>query len=136
MDPEVQTSPMVEKLLHPEPDNGSGHGKESVIPEGVAGWGWGPFFWNFIWAIPNGVPMGLLALVPYAGFIVMFLLGKKGRVWAWQNKKWKSVEDFNRVQRIWSISGFVFFVIMVVVVVWAYYTISAYINNLVIGNLY
>jgi hypothetical protein len=33
---------------------------------------------------------------------MMFILGAKGREWAWKNKKWESLEHFNRVQRAWS----------------------------------
>jgi hypothetical protein len=47
--------------------------------------------------------IALLALVPFAGFIMAIVLGIKGREWAWKNKKWDSVEHFNRVQRRWSV---------------------------------
>ena len=36
---------------------------------------------------------------------MIFVLGAKGREWAWKNKKWDSVEHFNRVQRKWSLWG-------------------------------
>lgn len=78
-------------------------GKGYPVPEGVAGWSWGAFFLNWIWAIGNRTWVGLLALVPYLGFIVMIVLGVKGREWAWQNTRWDSIEHFNRVQRRWSI---------------------------------
>lgn len=111
--------------MNPPADNGSGNGEKSVVPPGIAGWGWGPFFWNFIWAIPNRVNIGLLTLIPYVGFVMMFVLGKNGRVWAWKNRKWKSVEDFNRVQRIWSITGLVFFVVTLLVIYWIFNSIKA-----------
>ena len=55
----------------------------------------------------------MLAFIPYIGFIVSIVLGVKGREWAWQNKRWESVEHFNRVQRKWSLWGLVFIVIAV-----------------------
>ncbi len=36
-------------------------------------------------------------------------LGVKGRELAWRNKRWDSLEHFNRVQRRWSIWSLVMF---------------------------
>lgn len=72
------------------------------IPDGVKGWSWGAFFLNGIWAIGNRTWIGLLAFVPYVGFLVSFWLGFKGREMAWKNRQWDSLEHFNRVQRRWS----------------------------------
>jgi len=77
------------------------------LPEGIRGWSWGAFFLSWIWAIGNRIWIGLLALVPYLGFIMAIILGIKGREWAWKNASWDSVEHFNRVQRLWSIWGFI-----------------------------
>lgn len=73
------------------------------IPPGVAGWSWGAFLLNWIWAIGNRTWIGLLCLIPIIGTIMAFVLGFKGREWAWKNAKWDSVEHFNKVQRRWSI---------------------------------
>ncbi len=75
------------------------------IPDGIKGWSWGAFLFNWIWAIGNRTWWGLLAIVPYLGFIMAIILGFKGREWAWKNKKWESVEHFNRVQKKWSFWG-------------------------------
>ena len=75
---------------------------EKAIPDGVKGWSWGAFLLNWIWAIGNRTWIGLLALIPYLGFIMAIVLGIKGREWAWKNKEWESLEHFNRVQRKWS----------------------------------
>lgn len=82
-----------------------------AIPDGVKGWSWGALFLNVIWAIGNKTWIGLLAFVPVLGLPVPFILGFKGREWAWKNKKWDSVEHFNRVQRQWSVWGVVFAVV-------------------------
>ncbi|MYN27787.1 zinc ribbon domain-containing protein [Duganella levis] len=73
-----------------------------TLPEGVKGWSWGAFLLNWIWAIGNRTWIGLLALIPYVGFIFAFWLGFKGREMAWKNGKWESLEHFNRVQKAWS----------------------------------
>jgi hypothetical protein len=85
-------------------ENNSGS-KGSIIPDGIKGWSWGAFLLNWIWAIFNKSYIGLLALIPYVGFLIAIYLGIKGRELAWKNKKWESLEHFNRVQRKWSIWG-------------------------------
>ncbi|MEW8506835.1 MAG: hypothetical protein AB2598_09000 [Candidatus Thiodiazotropha sp.] len=89
-------------------ENSSGMGNAAEIPEGVRGWSWGAFMFNWIWAIGNRTWIGLLALIPYIGFVMVIVLGVKGREWAWRNKRWESVEHFQRVQRLWSIWGLAF----------------------------
>ena len=75
------------------------------IPEAARGLCWGGFFLNWIWSIGNSTWIGLLTLVPFVGIIMPFVLLFKGREWAWENKDWKSVEQFNSTQRVWSIIG-------------------------------
>jgi hypothetical protein len=72
------------------------------VPPGVAGWSWGAFFLNWIWAIGNRTWIGLLAIIPYVGFVVAIWLGFKGREMAWKNGRWDSLDHFNRVQKKWS----------------------------------
>lgn len=72
------------------------------IPPGIKGWSWGAFLLNWIWAIFNRTWIGLLVLIPFVNIVMIFVLGFKGREWAWKNNKWDSVEHFNRVQRKWS----------------------------------
>ena len=86
-------------------ENTSGMGKGHPIPAGVTGWSWGAFLLNWIWAIGNQTWIGLICLIPYVGFVWAFVLGFKGREWAWQAKHWDSVEHFNSVQRKWSMWG-------------------------------
>ncbi len=83
------------------------------IPDGVKGWSWGAFLLNWIWAIGNKTWIGLIALIPYVGFIMAIVLGFKGREWAWKNNKWDSVEHFNRVQKKWSYWGVVIMLVIV-----------------------
>lgn len=91
-------------------ENNSGGGSGITPPEGVKGWSWGAFILSWIWAIGNSTWIGLLALLPYIGFFVAIYLGIKGRELAWRNKRWDSLEHFNRVQRSWSKWGLILIV--------------------------
>ncbi len=99
---------------------------EELIPDGIKGWSWGAFLLNWVWAIGNKTWIGLLALIPYVGFVMAIILGFKGREWAWKNKQWDSVEHFNRVQKKWSYWGVMIVVISVVIGVVAAIGIPAY----------
>lgn len=85
--------------------NAKANNKSQDIPEGVKGWSWGAFLLNWVWAIGNKTWIGLLAFVPYVGFIMAIILGFKGREWAWKNKDWDSIDHFNEVQKKWSFWG-------------------------------
>lgn len=87
--------------------NSSGTGDSADIPDGVRGWSWGAFFLNWIWGIGNNTWIALLAFVPLVNIVMVFVLGFKGREWAWRNREWKDVEHFNKVQRRWSIAALV-----------------------------
>jgi hypothetical protein len=94
--------------LEKDVENTSGMGKDAVIPEGIKGWSWGAFMFNWIWAIGNKTWIGLFAILPYVGFIFAIILGIKGREWAWRNKRWDDIEHFQRVQRRWSLWSLLF----------------------------
>jgi hypothetical protein len=106
--------------------NNSGGGSTVQPPPGVKGWSWGAFFWNWIWASFNRTWIGLLALVPYVGLIVAVYLGIKGRELAWRNKRWDSLEHFNRVQRSWSKWALIIFVGAAVLGILAAIALPAY----------
>jgi len=98
------------------PENTSG--TLGPVPEEIKGWNWGAFWLNWIWAIGNQVWVGLLALV--IGIIMAIILGVKGNEWAWQNRRFESVEQFKQVQRTWSYWGWgyaVFCILITVVIV-------------------
>ncbi len=80
-------------------------GAQQELPPGVAGFSFGAFWFNWLWGCFNGTWIALLALLPVVGFAMPFVLGVKGREWAWRNKRWDSVEHFQRVQRGWSIAA-------------------------------
>src|SRR3989344_4337531 len=57
--------------------NTSGTGSGAVIPPGVDGWGWGPFFLTWIWGVFNSVWLSLLVFIPIPvlGLIMAIVLG-------------------------------------------------------------
>jgi hypothetical protein len=79
--------------------------QSTPIPPEVDRWNWGAFLLNWIWGLGNNTWVALLALVPFVGFVMMFVLGAKGSAWAWRNARWQSVDHFRRVQRYWAIAG-------------------------------
>ncbi|HKU42177.1 MAG TPA: cytochrome c oxidase assembly factor Coa1 family protein [Polyangiales bacterium] len=85
--------------------NTSGQGAGAVVPPEIDRWNWGAFLLNWIWGIGNNTLIALLAFVPCVGLAMPIVLGLRGSAWAWQNKRWESVEEFRRVQRTWAITG-------------------------------
>lgn len=83
------------------------------FPAELNGWNWGAFFSGWIWAVANNTYIGLLAFVPYVGYIMNFVLAIKGNEWAWQHRKFESVEQFRAVQKAWARWGFAIFVVTI-----------------------
>lgn len=100
----------------PAQPHSSAHAAASMdVPPGVKGWSWGAFWLNWVWAVFNKTWIGLLALVPVVNLLMPFVLGFKGREWAWRKGSWRSVEHFRQVQRKWDIAGWVLLAAVVVV---------------------
>ena len=83
-------------------ENTSGQGSAAVVPAEIDRWNWGAFLLNWIWGIGNNTLIALLAFVPVVNIVMVFILGVKGSAWAWQNKRWDSVEHFKAVQLSWT----------------------------------
>jgi hypothetical protein len=92
-------------------ENTSGQGKLSDVPSEIQTWNWGAFFLNALWGLFNRTYIALLAIIPVVGIPMAFVLGFKGNEWAWQNKRWKSIEQFQRVQKRWAILGIILFLV-------------------------
>jgi hypothetical protein len=84
-----------------------------VLPVELSGWNWGAFFLSWIWGIGNNTWIAFLTFIPIVNFIMIFVLGAKGNEWAWQNKRWNSLEHFKKVQKLWGIWGLILFLISV-----------------------
>jgi hypothetical protein len=97
--------------------NESGQGTTSVLPDELKGWNWGAFLMNWTWGIGNSTWIALLCVIPVVSIVMVFVLGAKGNEWAWQNKKWNSIEHFKKTQRTWKRWGVALFVISLVLTV-------------------
>ncbi len=105
-------------------DSASGLGSGSPVPPEVKAWNWGAFLLTWIWGIGNNVWISFLALlgiVPYIGWIarltMAIILGLRGGEWAWQSKKWDSLEHFKKTQRTWMWWGISILIAQVLLVV-------------------
>jgi hypothetical protein len=108
-------------------ENTSGMGKGHPIPDGVKGWSWGAFLLNWLWALFNkNAVVALLCFFPLIGLFAALWLGFNGRERAWRNKRWDSLEHFNRVQRAWTVWGLCLLFIPFVLGVLAAIMIPAY----------
>jgi len=77
----------------------------SELPPEARKLSWGAFWFSWIWGPFNGTPLTLLALV--LPVVFNFVLLFKGRAWAWENKKWDTAADFDRVQKRWGMWGWI-----------------------------
>jgi hypothetical protein len=102
--------------------NTSGMGRVSTVPPQVRGWNWGAFLLNLFWGIGNNTWIALLMLVPFANWVMPFVLGAKGNAWAWQNKRWRDIAHFRRVQRRWVVAGFVVWAALILLVAALWFT--------------
>lgn len=91
--------------------NNSGQGKPAALPPQLHGWNWGAFFLTWIWGIGNNTTIAFLTWIPLANFVMIFMLVAKGNEWAWQNKRWESIEHFKKVQKLWAVWGFAIFIL-------------------------
>jgi serine/threonine-protein kinase len=105
----------------PAPINDSGQGRvfdSSVpVPKEIQGWNWGAFFLPGFWSITNQVWIGLISWADLSVItlpltfgmswpIMAVILGVKGNEWAWKSRRWDSIKDFKRHQRLWAIAAF------------------------------
>jgi len=116
--PKVETKTQVaaskpEESSIQQPANTSGQGSAAVLPPELKKWNWGAFFLSWIWGIGNGVWIAFIAFI--LGIIWSIVLGIKGNEWAWQHKKWNSIEHFQKTQRTWAKWGIGLFIAGVVI---------------------
>ena len=106
-------------------ENNSGNGSLIVVSEEISKkFNWGAFLLSWIWGIGNKTWITLIILpvnyIPYIGHLIALGLqiwfGIKGNEWAWQNKKFESVEQFHSNQKKWAIIGIIVTII--------YYTLA------------
>ncbi len=113
-------------------ENNSGQGAKCKVPDAVAKrFNWGACYFALIWGLFNKTikpyiiymlfaviyailylqlsknPDSLLSTIMlilgcFAGVFFFIYFGIKGNTWAWQNKRWKSIEHFHSVQKRWA----------------------------------
>jgi len=118
---QVELLPESEESAWAAPENTSGQGKLAVVPQELKGWNFGPFALTWIWGVCNNVWISLLIFIPFPLFTLVWaiVLASKGNEWAWQYKRWDSIDHFNRTQGKWNTAGIVVFVISIVIIVLA-----------------
>jgi len=88
-------------------ENTSGRGRGAEVPTEIDRWNWGAFLLHGFWGVGNGTYIALLVILPFMILVMPFVLGAKGSAWAWRNRHWESVEEFQRIQRLWALWGVV-----------------------------
>ena len=73
-------------------------------------WNWGAFMLYPIWGFFNGCWWAFLVALAFGWTIIpAVIFGVYGTRWAWENRSWVSVEDFEQTQKSWAIWGIVLF---------------------------
>jgi serine/threonine protein kinase len=123
-------SPLPKPYLATESNNsGAGYlfDNSVKVPDEIQGWNWGAFFVPGVWCITNQVWIGLVSWADFSIVTTIFtlgmtwpmmaiLLGVKGNEWAWKSRRWRSVKEFKRHQRLWAIVGFFIFMILLILI--------------------
>ena len=84
-------------------------------------WNWGAFGLFPIWGFFNGCWWGILVSM-FLGWlypIPNLIFGMYGSRWAWENKKWSSVDEFEQAQSTWTIAGVIF--TSLGLIIWLFY---------------
>ena len=105
-----------------------------VPPEVLtAGFNWGAFWWTWIWGIAHNVWIALLAfVVPWP--VMNIILALKGNEWAWQNRRFASVQQFRDTQRAWALWGWVLagvgvLLTLLIILLWVFVIAAAVVTS-------
>jgi hypothetical protein len=89
---------------------------EAAVESELKKWNWGAFLLGPIWGIGHGVFRSLLTFVPIYGIYEWIMLGRQGNRWAWEKRRWDSVESFRKTQRKWAMWGAIVSTLLVLIV--------------------
>lgn len=122
-------SPLPKAIATENNNSGAGHlfDNSLKVPDEIQGWNWGAFFVPGVWCISNQVWIGLASWADFSIVTTVFtfgmtwpvmaiLLGIKGNEWAWKSRRWRSVKEFKRHQRLWAVMGFFIFLILLILI--------------------
>lgn len=127
-------------------ENNSGQGPNTPVPDIVARkFNWGAFLLSWIWGLGNNTYITLLifatilvAWIPIIGWLislgVCIWFGTKGNEWAWQNKRFQSVEHFHEYQKKWAIAGGILYLVSIIIGIIINCFIFAYLFKSPAGN--
>jgi TIR domain len=90
---------------------------EASVENELRKWNWGAFLLGPIWGIGHGVFRSLLTFVPIYGIYEWIMLGRQGNRWAWEKRRWDSVESFRKTQRKWALWGAIISTLLVLIIV-------------------
>lgn len=98
-------SPQMPPQMPPPPPMGAPV-QSSVSPQvpDLSKWNWGAFGLYPIWGFFNGCWWAFFVwlFLGWCFLIPNIVFGINGTKWAWQNRSWISVEDFNHTQSVWG----------------------------------
>jgi hypothetical protein len=89
---------------------------EAAVENELRKWNWGAFLLGPIWGIGHGVFRSLLTLVPIYGIYEWIMLGRQGNRWAWEQRRWDSIESFRKTQRKWAMWGAIVSTLLVLII--------------------
>lgn len=103
------------------------YSENTEIENEISKWNWGAFFLGWLWGLFNKSYWALLTLIPipFFGNAWAIICGIKGNEWAWENKKWESIEQFKTIQRKWVLYGVIFWGIILSITLLGMLTYSA-----------
>jgi hypothetical protein len=78
-------------------------------------WSIGMKFWLGLLFIPALLVLSFIPIIgQVAGLAGMVLFGVKGNEWAWQHRRWDSIQQFRDTQRVWVYWGIGLFILSIV----------------------
>lgn len=95
-------------------NNDSGTGSAARLPAELQGLNFGAFAIPIWWSVFNKWYIGILAFIPCVSPIISIILLIKGNEWAWQNRRFESIEQFRQVQSAWAKWGIAVFIFNVI----------------------
>ena len=99
--------------------NNSGQGDVPSVKVVTDKFNWGAFILTWIWGIHYKKWVTLLIfpaiLIPPIALVLQIWFGIVGNKWAWQSKRYKSIQEFHDIQKKWATVGVWIIIINIIV---------------------
>ncbi len=97
-------------------ENTSGQGGPVPLEIANMKWNWGAFGMNWIWLFAHrmigwGFALLFLHLIPLFALIASIFIASNGNKYAWENRRYESIEHFKKVEGVWAIWGVIGFLV-------------------------